>query len=84
MIESQINTQSSTCSYFVKETGEQDGPDVQTSSTSSTTSTPSLGYGRHQYQFSSSRFRANEYAVERITKIFPEVDQDHVSYLLRM
>lgn len=67
-------------SYFSRE--DKSGYDFGSSSSSSS---PSHVCGhRHHMSFTTTRYRTSEFSVERITKLFPEVDESHVTYLLRM
>ena len=54
---------------------------------SSTSSSPTqaCGYtGSFVQGAFTSRYKVSEFAVQRITKIFPDVDEGHISYLLRI
>lgn len=65
-------------SYFQREW------DLCHSSTSSSP-TQACGYtGSFTVQSFTSRYKVSEFAVQRIRKIFPDVDEGHISYLLRI
>lgn len=54
---------------------------------SSTSSSPTAAFGyagSYVHSFTTRHSRVSEFAVQRITKIFPEVEEGHISYLLRI